>query len=354
MKKNNSSNIRFNLGEIFQQFQKNQIKRKKWIDDYGNVKNIISAVHKNYRIVAAGSKLFSIRNDDTFLDFLIEYLQQIISKSWFRNERERGSGHPLMTWSDSLNSALANLDTGDSEFFNFVPSNKIAAYMNLAYDLFIIDHNHRLQQDIIKRLKISEQFHGARYELFVTAICIRAGLKIEYENERDRRSKHVEFIALDVSTGEQIGIEAKYKIRKAIENDNYTSDKIKIGNITRLINDATSKNPGLPQCIFLELNLPARQSGIILSGKDKFQTMIRQTKQIKKDTNGKDLFNIIFFTNHAPFYDSDDELVSKMDFISMLSLNPKYPLIDQYAITDKITKELTGYSKIPSHFPAES
>lgn len=354
MKKNSLTNMAFDMKEIFQQLQENEIKRNKWTDEYGNVKNIISTVHKDIRFILAGSKLFSIRSDETFNDFLVEYVQQIISKSWFKDERKKASTHPLIIWNDSINAMKSNVDKGDSEFFSFVPNNKIAAFMNLAYDLFIIDHNHRLQQDIIKRLLIKEQFHSARYELFVTSICIRAGLKIEYENEKDRKKKHVEFIAFDVSSGEKIGVEAKYKMRESTNSYSIDLDKIKIGNITRLINDATAKNPGLPEFIFLELNLPPKQSQVILSGKDKFQTMIRQTNQIMKDINGNDFFNIIFFTNHAPFFDSDNELVSKMDYILMISQNPKYKLLNQNEIIEKISKVLFNYDKIPSHFPTES
>lgn len=351
MNSNSISNMPDDMRDLFKQLQKKGIKRQKWIDEYGNIKNIISTAHKDFRFVAAGSKLFLIGSKDTFHDFLVEYLQQVISKAWIESERIKASDHQLIKWIDSTNAMKVSMERGDKEFFSFIPNNNIAAFMNLAYDLFIIDHNHRLQQDIVKRLKLADQFHGVRYELFVTAICIKAGLKIDYENEKDRRKKHVEFIAFDDSTKQKIGVEAKYKIRENPGNSSTLLDKIKVGNITRLINDATAKNPGLSQFVFIELNLPPEQSQILLSGKDAFQTMIHQTNQIKKAMDGKDLFNAVFFTNHAPFFGRDDERVSKMDFSLMISQNPKYQLFKQQAIIDKITKALLIHEKIPSHFP---
>ena len=41
----------------------------------------------------------------------------------------------------------------------------VAAYMNLAYDLYALDHNAELQAKLIGRLHSREHFSGARYEV---------------------------------------------------------------------------------------------------------------------------------------------------------------------------------------------
>lgn len=69
------------------------------------------------------------------------------------------------------------------------------AYMTFAYDLYVVANNARLDNRLVERLKQSDQFQGARHELFAEATCLRAGYKIEHENENGRSSRHAELSA---------------------------------------------------------------------------------------------------------------------------------------------------------------
>ena len=86
----------------------------------------------------------------------------------------------------------------------------------LAYDLYVLRDKQVLQDDIIRRLKILDQFQGARHELFAAVSCIRAGYSIKYEDEKDGTRKHTEFIATHKKTGQKIAVEAKSKHRTGI------------------------------------------------------------------------------------------------------------------------------------------
>jgi hypothetical protein len=130
--------------------------------------------------------------------------------------------------------------------------------MLLAYDLYVLKDNLSLQDDIIRRIKISDQFQGARHELFATATCIRAGYAIEFENEKDGTRKHAEFIATHKQTGQKIAVEAKSKHRPGVLGflgNKESEQAIKLG-VTSLINKAIAKNPEIPLVIFVDTNLP--------------------------------------------------------------------------------------------------
>ena len=69
------------------------------------------------------------------------------------------------------------------------------AYTALAYDLYTLDHQALLQTKLVKRLKVKEQFQGARYEIYVSAAFVRAGFEMNLEDENDSTTTHCEFTA---------------------------------------------------------------------------------------------------------------------------------------------------------------
>jgi hypothetical protein len=87
----------------------------------------------------------------------------------------------------------------------------VACYLGLAYNLYLLAHNSELQTRLIDRLKVPDQFQGAYCELIVANLLIRAGFKLELENEADGTSKHCEFSARSRRTGKKYWVEAKMR-----------------------------------------------------------------------------------------------------------------------------------------------
>src|SRR5262249_7558000 len=132
------------------------------------------------------------------------------------------------------------------------------AYLLLAYDLYTLGHHSALQDRLLHRLRNADQYQGARHELFAAATCIRAGFDIQHEDETDRSSGHVEFVAVHRRTGARICIEAKSKRSKGVlgwPGDREPEDKVRV-RIGQLVNDALSKPRKHPLVIFVDLNLP--------------------------------------------------------------------------------------------------
>jgi len=87
--------------------------------------------------------------------------------------------HQILQWYDAVCRSQAKQTKDESGMYSAIPNGMMAAYLSLAYDLYTLRHHMALQEEVVRRLKISDQFQGARHELFVAATCIRAGFNIK-------------------------------------------------------------------------------------------------------------------------------------------------------------------------------
>jgi hypothetical protein len=77
----------------------------------------------------------------------------------------------------------------EGEIYSAVATAPAAAYLQIAYGLYVLKHNVGLQKFMIVRLKQKDLFQGARYELYVAASLIKGGFAVEYEDETDKRNR---------------------------------------------------------------------------------------------------------------------------------------------------------------------
>jgi hypothetical protein len=120
-----------------------------------------------------------------------------------------------------------------------------SAYFGLAYNLYLLEHNIDLQRRLIARLRNPEQFHGAYYETFVAACCIRAGFELQLENEADGSSTHCEFSAKNRLSGNVYSVEAKSRTAKKSHYD--------VGN---QLYAALRKVANYQRIVFIDINVP--------------------------------------------------------------------------------------------------
>jgi hypothetical protein len=125
----------------------------------------------------------------------------------------------------------------------------VSAYMNLAYNLYLIEHNLELQELLVKRLANPANFQGACYETEVLAKFIKAGFDIQMEDETDPSVSHVEFTAVHKKSGKHYSIEAKARG----SGKNHT-------NIKRQLYKALKKSAAHERIIFIDLNHAERVS----------------------------------------------------------------------------------------------
>jgi len=121
----------------------------------------------------------------------------------------------------------------------------VSAYLGLAYNLYLLAHNARVQEILLKRLRKRDQFYGAYYETYVAAVLIKAGFEIEFEDETDGSTSHCELTATFIKTGKKFSVEAKAR------GPNKTS--VDVGN--QLFN-ALKKKADHARVVFIEANVP--------------------------------------------------------------------------------------------------
>jgi hypothetical protein len=122
----------------------------------------------------------------------------------------------------------------------------VAAYLHLAYNLYLLAHNVSLQERLLRRLRDANQFHGAVYETYVAAVFIKAGFQLSLENEADLTAKHCEFSALYPQTGRAFSVEAKAR--------QPNKKSVDVGN---QLHTALKKAASHDRVVFINVNIPA-------------------------------------------------------------------------------------------------
>jgi len=182
---------------------------------YGNIGPVVSAEFKGQRIVAVGNRLYYRSEWKTFIDFLDFYVKTMLGKEWWEDEFKKplNQRSPVCIWAHEAYEYQRTNATAEGDLLGVVPNGPMQEFLCLAYDLYVLQNHQLLQQDVLKRLRLTPNFHGARYELMVAATFVRAGFDIHFENEKDGSSRHPEFIAIHKKTGVSIDVEAKKRNR---------------------------------------------------------------------------------------------------------------------------------------------
>lgn len=147
----------------------------------------------------------------TFHDFLLDYIKQKFGPEWGAQEMAKPVDrcHPFVRWLRKLAEQADKRQHPIGEVSHGAMTGAYASVINLAYDLYALEHNLELQTKLLNRLRNADNFFGARYEVFVAATLVRAGFALAFEDEDDRRSSHCEFVATSPKTGKKFSVEAK-------------------------------------------------------------------------------------------------------------------------------------------------
>ncbi len=333
--------------------QQNEEKIRK--EEFGEVRPIIHADFKGHKFVAVGNRLIYSQNWKTFPDFLISYLGTVLGTEWGNSELKKPveQRHPIANWYVDMCHFQAQQKKGADGIYSAIPDGNMAAYLRLAYDLYVIRDNVAFQNGIIERLKIIDQFQGARYELFVTATCVRGGFKIIYEDESDRSRKHTEFIAIYKNTGQQICVEAKSRRRPGVlgfPGDAKDVSQYKAG-VRRMLNKALRKSVSHPYIVFIDLNLPPVPGKILEKPwfKEVWDSIYEDGGPTKERP---DPYNLIVMTNHPDHYGEDGKPVPSSDTLAVYSKLPT--MIPQHPEAIMAVFEAAKkYGNIPNDFPED-
>jgi hypothetical protein len=321
-------------------------KQLEWETKFGKIPQIIALLKNGITFIAVGDKLRYSRDWKTFPDFLIDYLKLTFGAEWWKAEcrKDVGDRHTIIKWSYETYEFQRQQKPEKGGLFCAIPTGPYSGLLHLAWDLYVLDHHLKLQNEMIVRLKIHDQFQGARYELYAAASCIRAGYDIIFYDEADKSKKHPEFIATHKKTGQVIAVEAKSRHRAGVLGQkgiiiNYS--KATMGN---LINKALSKETDLPLVVFLDVNLPPSESLTHSS----WLTQIVASISRNCLKNGKEgCFNLLIFTNIPHHYGDPQERDPMHEIVWKYSENPIKQVRNPEALSELINA-LPLYKNIPN------
>lgn len=310
---------------------------------FGNVRPLITTIHQGHRFIAVGSRLYYNKSWRTFTDFLLFYVRDVMGNDWWIAEQAKKGyeRHPILQWHDRWVAASKTARREEGGIVSGIPDGLMTALMLLAYDLYVLRDHAKLQQEVVQRLRIRDQFLGARYELFVAATFVRAGFDFAYEDESDTKKKHAEFIATHKENGLVVAVEAK--ARQRVVKTPFDVASLRPG-VKQLLVSAAEKKPAYPLIVFLELGLPPEPVHQPPSWVPHVNAVVLD---IGQDNQGQSPFGAVLFTNRPHVYGQPDEPDPSKDYYAVWEANSPVP----EAIIDALGEAATQYGNVPNQFP---
>ena len=277
---------------------------------FGHVRPPIATDVMGYKVVAVGNRLQYSKTWKTFHDFLPHYLAALLTGDWGNAEIKKPfeERHPILQWYHHLCTLQREYILEQGKVHIGVMNGPVKAYMALAYDLYTLEHHALLQKRLIQRLKIKEQFQGARYETYVAAAFVRAGFDICLEDESDSAASHCEFVAKHKRTGAQYSIEAKSRHRPGfLGHPGPPKPTAEIeADVYRLLQQSLKKRAAHERIVFLDVNVPPIPGNPFES-----EAVKRLGLQLKRLEESQSVDNpwpraFVCFTNHPYHYVGTD------------------------------------------------
>ncbi|RYD50771.1 MAG: hypothetical protein EOP52_13195 [Sphingobacteriales bacterium] len=286
-------------------FQKKKNEEEAFIEKYGHIRKPQMIRMGDRHVVAIGNQIFTQTNPGpyNFVNAVHDYTLHIFGDDFLAKQESLPyeKRHPaiqwLHTWTDKHNATLQKGDVQDADLLIGYG----AAWLRLGYDLYTIRDNAELTKEMHRRILNEETFQAARHELFVAALFVAAGFEIKFEDEKNNKSKHVEFIATDKLNGMQVAVEAKSRRRQGVKGfkggNSFNTDKV---GVRSLVTDAYLKENKLPLYIFIDANLPS-------ASLEKQQTWLKEIDDMMNDLANEGYINpcpahAVFFHNDPSHY----------------------------------------------------
>lgn len=149
------------------EIQRKRLAQQEWTAKYGDVRPCIHADNWGKKFVATGKRILWSETWKFIPDFLLDYVPGLFGKDWWDAEvaKPELDRHQVFQWRTGC---LRHLQTGQRapDGKRMVEADgKSAAYLALAFNLFAIEDNGRLDDTLLQRLRHPDQFQGAWHEV---------------------------------------------------------------------------------------------------------------------------------------------------------------------------------------------
>jgi hypothetical protein len=225
----------------------------------GKGRPIIAAKNGEHWVVVVGRRICK-GPWKTFPDFLLDYVRWTLGEAWGQAEigKPEAEKHPIIRWYQALCLVQAKHIHTPGEVSSMPKYGVVSAYLGLAYDLYTLEHNEdstpgpAIRDRLLNRLRHPDQFVGARYEIRVAAMFLRAGFRLVWEDESVGNVTHGEFTATFPETGRSFWVECKIRQRST------GLSQERLGKFIGLVSDALRKTTDQERFVFVDLNTPAQ------------------------------------------------------------------------------------------------
>lgn len=245
------------LAKAIAQIREKERLRRDWGALFGSVTAPPSTHFDGSRLIGVGRTIYRGDPNLSWHGFLYDFLLLKLGEEWRvgENAKPLAEVHILARW---LGEAMAHEAATDAATAKHqAPTPGIWAARSVAYDALCVEQQQPMPADLIRRLRHRDHFEGARYELWVAACFVRAGFKLEFEDEADGATTHCEFSAKHPDYEAWFSVEAKRRHRpiEGAPEKYRRGDYIKL-DIGRLIAAALAKRAPHQHLIFLDINMP--------------------------------------------------------------------------------------------------
>ena len=268
---------------------------------------IIAPKLRDHQMVAVGNRIHFSTKWRTFHDFLRDHLVGLLGKEWGEAELAKPAEerHRILRWFDQATEDTRRNGTKIGEVYTAPMSGAARAFVNLAYNIYLIAHHAEKDGDAIvkgyiERLKSTrpDDFAGALFETYAAAAFLKAGFTLAFENERDGSISHVEFVALYPKTGKRFSVEVKARERGPVGPCTADITDVKRLRVANKLNKALGKEAAHTRVIMIEINVPD-----VVTSYDGWPTaameQIRHSERSDFPSGEKKPSAYVFVTNHA-------------------------------------------------------
>lgn len=313
--------------------------------------------NKQIYLRVGDSIFWSVAKRRTFHEGLIENLDVTLGGDWLDAQSklpldERHFIYECFNETDAfLKSETLNQRKEGEDLYSVAPNGYVQSLITLAFDVYLLQNRDVLDSKLLNRLKIKDQYQGARYELSVASTFIKAGWTIEWC--RDKKGVSIpEFIATSTDSKYKMAVEAKSKHRDGILHKKGAFDPTNAekGSMLYLFKEALAKETfGLSYAIFLDLNSP--QSIAKSDKKHWLNDLLALFDTVDPDHNENtiDKQNLVVSTNFSPHYDGRDTAIGGQ-YVIAFSPKAEHPIPQHYL--DGIINAVANVQSVPMLFPS--
>ena len=181
--------------------------------------------------------------------------------------------------------------------------------MELAYNLYLLEHNAELRSVLVGRLKDRGQFLGALSEIRAAGMLVRAGFAVKFHDESDSTRTHCEYDVTRSATGKHFSVEVKTRHWENYpENDAEGRRQVQI-HIGRLLRLALAKEAAHDRIVFIEFAMPDEMPAGVNPGEPWWMQAaidgVRDTERLLKDQGKEVPAARVILANHPYHFHLD-------------------------------------------------